>query len=120
MAQDAQRALGDVDGLVADALEIVIDAGNRQDKAQVNGHELMQREQLNHAVINLQLEFVNRALFFENAIGELFVGLQHGMDGLMNSALGETAHPEQAFLQFVKVSFEVAFHGAFLSARSVD
>jgi len=29
MPEDAERALGDVDGLIADALEIVVDAGNK-------------------------------------------------------------------------------------------
>ena len=33
MAEDARRGLGDVDGLIADALEIVVDAGNGEDEA---------------------------------------------------------------------------------------
>jgi len=35
MPEDAERALGDVDGLIADALEIVVDAGNSQDEAEI-------------------------------------------------------------------------------------
>jgi hypothetical protein len=32
------------------------------------------------------------------------------LDGLVNGAFGEAAHPEQALFHFVQVFFEVAFH----------
>ncbi len=55
MAEDTQGTLGDVDGLVADALEIVVDARDRQHEAEVNGHELVQREKLDDAVVDFHL-----------------------------------------------------------------
>ena len=59
MAQDALRGLGDIDGLIADALEIVIDARDREDKTQIRGHQLMQREQLHDAVVDFDLQLVD-------------------------------------------------------------
>src|SRR6266571_4434210 len=44
VAKDAQSSLRDVDGLIADALEIVIDARDRQHEAEIDGHELVKRE----------------------------------------------------------------------------
>jgi len=37
VAKDAQGALRDVDGLIADALEIVIDARDSQHEAEIDG-----------------------------------------------------------------------------------
>ena len=38
MAEDAHGGLRDIDGLIADAFEVAIDAGNGEEKAQVGGH----------------------------------------------------------------------------------
>ena len=40
------RALGDVGGLVADALQVAIDLDDGEDEAQVDGHRLLLGEQL--------------------------------------------------------------------------
>jgi hypothetical protein len=42
------------------------------------------------------LEFVDGVFFVENTLGELLVGVEDRMDALMDRALGEAAHPEQA------------------------
>ncbi len=110
VAKDAQGALGDVDGLIADALEIVIDARDSQHEAEIDGHELVQREKLNNAIVNFHLELVDGVFFLKDALGELFIGFQNGVNGLVNGALREAAHPEQALFHFVQIFFEVAFH----------
>jgi hypothetical protein len=108
--EDAERALGDVDSLIADALEIVVDAGNGQDEAEIGGHELVQREKLNDTIVDFHLELVDGVFFVENALGELLIGVQNGVNGLVHGAFGEAAHPEQALFQLVQIFFEVAFH----------
>ncbi len=90
--------LRDVDGLIADAFEIVVDARNGEDKAEIDGHQLVEREQLDDAVVDFDLQFVDGVFFVEDALGELFVGFQHGVDGLMDGALGEAAHPRAGAL----------------------
>ena len=69
MAKNAQGALCDVDGLIADAFQVVVDAGNGEYKTKVNGHQLVKREQLHDAVVNFQLEFVDRVFFIEYTLG---------------------------------------------------
>src|SRR5438445_6502711 len=113
VAKDTKSALGDVDGLIADALQIIVDAGDGQDEAEIGGHELVQGEKLDDAVVNFHLKLVDGVFFLEDALGELLVGFQNGVNGLVNGALRETAHPKQALFQLVQVFFEVAFHGPF-------
>jgi hypothetical protein len=115
MAKDASCSLGYVDGLIAYALEIVVDARDGKDKAEIDGHQLMESEELEDAVVDFELEFVDGVFFIEDTLGELFVGFEDGVDGLVDGALGEAAHPEQALFQFVQVFFEVAFHENFPS-----
>jgi hypothetical protein len=110
VAKDARGRLRDVDGLIADALEVVVDARDGKNQAQVGGHQLMEREELNDAVVNFELQFVDGVFFIEDALGKLLVGFEDGVNGLMNGALGEAAHPQEAFFQLVQISFEVAFH----------
>jgi hypothetical protein len=110
VAKDAQGSLRDVDGLIANALEIVIDARDSQHEAEIDGHELVQREKLNDAIVNFHLELVDGVFFLEDALGELLIGFQNGVNGLVNGALREAAHPEQALFHLVQIFFEVAFH----------
>ena len=53
--------LGDVHGLVADALEVGVDLHGGGDEPQVGGHGLLQGEQLQAAVVDLDLEVVDLA-----------------------------------------------------------
>jgi hypothetical protein len=62
---------------------------------------LVQGEELNYAVVDFDLEFVDGVFFIEDALGELLVGVEDGMDALMDGALGEAAHPEQALFELV-------------------
>src|SRR5882762_7717511 len=101
VAKDAQGSLGDVDGLIADALEIVIDARDSQHEAEIDGHELVQGEKLNDTIVDFHLELVDGVFFLEDALGELFIGFQNGVNGLVNGALREAAHPKQALFHFV-------------------
>jgi hypothetical protein len=110
MAQDADAGLRDVDGLVADALEVVVDARNGEDEAKVGGHQLMEREELDDAIVDFELKLVDLIFFVKDALGELFVGVEDGVDGLVDGALGERAHPEEPFFDDVEIFFEVAFH----------
>jgi hypothetical protein len=70
----------------------------------------MERENLDDAIVDFELELVDLVFFVEDALGELFVGVENAVDGLVDGALGERAHPEEAFFDDVDVFFEVAFH----------
>jgi hypothetical protein len=70
----------------------------------------MEREELDDAIVDFELKLVDLVLFLENALGELFVGVEDAVDGLVDGALGERAHPEESFLDDVEIFFEVTFH----------
>jgi hypothetical protein len=110
VTKDTHAGLRDVNGLIADALEIVVDSRDGEDEAKVGGHQLMEREKLDDTVVDFELELVDLAFFVEDALGELFVGVENGVYGLMDGALGERAHPEEPFFDDVEIFFEVAFH----------
>jgi hypothetical protein len=61
----------------------------------------MEGEELNDAVVEFNLELVDGVFFVEDTLGELLVGVQDGVDGLVDSALGEAAHPEEALFELV-------------------
>jgi hypothetical protein len=96
VAQDARSGLGDVDGLIADAFQVAIDARDGEEEAQVRGHGLLRGEEALDALVNFDLHFVDGVFFGEDDFGEMFFGVEDGVDGLMDGALGETAHPEEA------------------------
>jgi hypothetical protein len=110
VAENAQGALGDIHGLIADAFEVIVDAGNGEHKTEIDGHELVQRKELNDPVVDFQLEFVDGVFFLEDALGELLVGFQDGVDCLVNGAFRKAAHPEQPLLQLIQIFFEMTFH----------
>ncbi len=55
--------LRDVDGLVADAFEIVVDTGNGEHEAQIGSHQLVQSEELNDAIVDFELQFIDGVFF---------------------------------------------------------
>ena len=57
--QVTSDGLGNVDGEVADALEVGVDLDGGDDRAQVHRHRLMQRQELEAAVVNLDVQLVD-------------------------------------------------------------
>ncbi len=101
----------DVYGLVADALQVAVDARNGQQKAQIGRHGSLQGEQALDALVDFDLHLVDGVFFVEHRLGEPLIGVQHGVNGLMDGALGKAAHPQQPLLQFFEIVFPMAFHG---------
>src|SRR6266404_796020 len=110
MAHNTLRRLRDVDRLVAHAFQIVIDTRYGQHEAEVRGHKLLQRQQLHHTVIDLNLQLVDGVLFIEHGASELLVRVEHGVDRLVHGAFSQASHPEQPLLQFVEVALKMTFH----------
>ena len=80
MLRVAARRLGDVDGQVADALEIGVDLDRGDDGPQVGGHRLVQREQLEAAVVDLDVQLVERLVAVQHALDELAVAVDQRLD----------------------------------------
>ena len=65
----AERAAGDVDRVIADALEIVRDLERGGDESQIAGHRLLQRQQRDAALVDLDLEPVDDVVVVESPRG---------------------------------------------------
>ena len=63
----APRRLGDVHGQVADALEVGVDLHRGDDRPQVGGHRLVERQQREAAVVDLDVQRVDRLVAGEHA-----------------------------------------------------
>ena len=85
--EQAQRGLGDVHGLVADALEVGAHLHGRGDEAQVGRHGLLQGEHLQTAVVDLDLEAIHRGVAFDHGLREFGASLHQRDEGLAGSAL---------------------------------
>ena len=96
MADDADGRVRDVHCLIADALEVAIDAGDGEQEAQVSGHRGLKCEGALNALVDFNLHFIDGIFFSEDTFGEALVGIENGVDGLMDGAFGKAAHPEKA------------------------
>jgi hypothetical protein len=100
----------DVDSLIADALQVAIDAGNGQEEAQVNSHGGLSRQEALNAIVYFDLHFIDRVFLAQNGFRQVFFRVQYGVDCLVHGALRKTAHPKQPLLEFLEIVFPMAFH----------
>jgi len=95
MRRVAARGLGDVDGQVADAFEVGVDLDRGDNRAQVGGHRLVQREQLEAAVVHLDVQLVDRLVAVEHAVDGRDVAADQPVHRGADALLREAAHLEQ-------------------------
>ncbi len=107
--QIALGRLGDVDGEIADALEVGVDLDGGDNRPQVGGHRLMQRQQLEAAVVDLDVQVVDRLVADEHvrrpARGH---ARSEAGDGLAHALFRQPAHREQPLLQRVELLLKVS------------
>ena len=101
---------GDVDGLVAYALEVGVDADDREDEAQVDGHGLLHGEQVERHLVDLALEAVDRGLGAEDELADAEVARAVGLDGALDGLLGHAGHDEQILFQVVEALMKFNAH----------
>jgi hypothetical protein len=110
VAHDAHSRLSDVDGLIADALEVAIDTRNGEQKPKVGSHGRLQGQQALDAFVYFNLHLVDGIFFVEDGFCQALIGIENSMDGLMDAPLRKAAHPEEALFQFFEIVLPVAFH----------
>ena len=125
-------ALGDLGGLVADALEVDDDLERRGDEAQIRGHRLPTRENLGNLhghgheaevggerrlgqqqdghLVDLHLELVNRVVIRLHAQRQVVVALHEGLNGFVHGFLGVAGHHQQFLAQRFDAGFKMIFH----------
>ena len=89
------RALADIDGVVADALEVGRDLEAGGDEAQIARGRLMQREQADTALVALDVHAVDFGVARDGFARLLGVAIDQGIDRLGDLALDQAAHLEQ-------------------------
>ena len=104
----AAGRLRDVDGQVADALEVGIDLDRRHDGAQVRSHGLIQREQRKTAVVDFDVQPVNRFVLDEHAIDQFEIAIDEAFDRQTDVLFSQTTHFEQPRLELFELFLEMS------------
>ena len=98
----AAHAVADALGRVADALQVRVDLDHAEDKAQVDGHGLLHRQQIEGGLIDLALQAVDGHLRDADQIADGEVAHAIGLDGALDGLLGQAGHHQQLLLQFLQ------------------
>ena len=110
-----QRALGDVLGEVADALQIAGDLQHRHDVAQVVGHGLAPGDHQDGLLLQVALEQVDVAVAGDCRLGELGIAPLQRVEALRQQPLGQAAHLRDLLVELLQLLVEgldgVLVHG---------
>ena len=101
------RGLGDVHREVSDAFEIGVDLHRRDDGAQVGRDALAQREQLETAVVDFDVELIDRLVAGEHLVDEVDLTVHQAGDCEAQAFLGQATHDEQPLLELRELLLEV-------------
>ena len=103
LLRDHHDALGDVAGIVADALQFLADLHRRDDEAQVRRHRRPQREEADAEALDLALQPVDRGVAGGDLGGGRGVAPGKHVGGIGHLALGEAAHAGDQLAQPAQV-----------------
>ncbi len=101
---------GDVDGLVAYALEVGVDADDGEDEAEVDGHGLLHGEEVEGHLVDLALEAVDGGLGVEDELADAEVAGAVGLDGALDGLFGHAGHDEEVLFELVEALLELDAH----------
>ena len=103
-------ALGDVYRLIADALEIGIDFGHRENEAQIRGRRLLRGENVEGKFVDLALGGIDQALVFEDQLAAREIAFGVGLAGAIHRQFRETAHAEQFLPEVLHLLLKARAH----------
>ena len=109
MGRIPARRFGDVDREIADTLEVGVDLHRRDDGAKVRRHRLMQRQQLEAAVVDFNVQLVDGAVAVEHPRHSLRVPPHEAVDRRADAILRQAAHFEQSRLQLFELFLEMTY-----------
>ena len=116
LGQDLDDVLGDVHGLIADPLEVVVDLEGRGDEPEIRRRRLLQGQERDAAVVDLDLEVVDLLVRCDHDLGLVEAAVDEGADRSVGVLLHERPHREQALLQGLQLFFvTMPFHGRCLA-----
>ena len=77
------------------------------DRAQVDRHRLVERQQLEAAVVDLDVQLVDGRVAAEHALDRRHVAVDQAAHGQPQAVLGQSAHFEQAGLELLELLLKV-------------
>ncbi len=90
--------LGDVHGQVGHAFEVHVDGQDGGDAAEVDGHRLVQGQNLQTFFLDPVLRLVDGVVPGDDLAGQIGVPVLEGADGLVDGLLDRGSHPEDIAL----------------------
>ena len=109
--EKANRVLGNIDSLVADALEVGAHLHDRRDQSEVGRKGLLQGQHLEAAVVDLHLEEIHGGVACDDGAGEFDPTLHEGHQRLLGLGFDQRSHVQEAVFESFEVGLEVvAFH----------
>jgi hypothetical protein len=99
--------LGDVHALVAHALDVLDDLQQRGDDAQVAGHRGLQRQQGEHALVDLEIAPVHPVVVGDDELRELDVGVLDRLDRAVDLPQDDVHAAEHGVLELAQLVLEV-------------
>ena len=119
LAGDGKRALGNVLGEVADALQVARDLQYRHDMAQVVGHGLTPSDSENGLLLQVALEQVDAAVAGDCRLGELRIATFQRIEALRQQPFRQPPHLRDLPVELLQLLVE-GLDGVLLHLRSLE
>src|SRR5215813_5825790 len=103
------RGFCDVDGQIANALEIRIDLDGGNDRAEVGGHRLVQSEEREASTVDLDMQLVDRFVAVEDTFDDAYFAAHQTLHRRANALFSQATHLEQPTLHGLELLLEVAY-----------
>ncbi|MNR11070.1 hypothetical protein D3C85_1273520 [compost metagenome] len=100
-------ALGDLGGLVADALEVDHRLGDADDQAQVGGRRLAAGEDAHALLVDVALHLVDLRVDLAHLLGQAGVGVDQRVDRVGDLLLHQAAHGQQVAADLLQLGVEL-------------
>ena len=98
----AAHAVADALGRVAHALQIGIDLDHAENEAQIDGHGLLHRQQVERGLVDVALQAVDGDLAAADQVADGEIAHAIGLNGALDGLLGQAGHHQQVLLQIVE------------------
>ena len=96
------RRLGNVDREIANPFQVGVDLDGRDNRSQVDGHRLVKRKQCETAIIDLDVQTVQRSVAGDHTVDQRAVAFDQTPHREPDLFFGQAAHFEQARFELLE------------------
>ncbi len=98
----AAHPVADRLGRVAHPLQVGIDLDHAQNEAQIDGHGLLHRQQIERRLVDLALQTVDGHLAAADQVADRKIAHTISLNGALDGLLGQPRHHQQLLFQFIQ------------------